>query len=157
SVGDPPFSAGREAAPEAGLETCAEAGHRSRSLEASGATAHNLSLSFANSCQRGIWPARGGITAPDCRVGESIRLSDGSSFKLYSSFESLSRRHSFQPSGETTVRVDSSTARLIIRRRASPLPFFTFVRFGAHSRKTFCGAVISSLIDRSRLLPAHCG
>src|SRR5262249_29787341 len=67
SVGDPPFSAGREAAPEAGLETCAEAGHRSRSLEASGATAHNLSLSFANSCQRWIWPARCEITAAYCR------------------------------------------------------------------------------------------
>ena len=49
--------------------------------------------------------------------------------------------------------MDSSTARLIMRRRASLLPFFTFVRFGAHSRKTLFGKAVASLINGNRLLP----
>ena len=40
-----------------------------------------------------------------------------------------------------------STARLIMRRRASLLPFFTFVRFGAHSRKTLFGEAVALLIN----------
>src|SRR5438034_10717061 len=126
---------------------------------------HNLSLSFADCCHRWISPVRREMTDAYCRSEYRLRVSHGSSFRLYSSFESLSRRQSFQPSGETTVLVDSSTARLIMRRRASLVPFLIFVRFGAHSIKTFpgCGdagdtpaTTTCSLITDSRLLPAHC-
>src|SRR6266550_5094575 len=101
--------------------------------------------------------ARRETTDAYCASEWRLCVSNGSSFKLYNSFESLSRRQSFQPSGETSVRVDSSTARLIMRRRASLLPFFTFVRFGAHSRNTLGGGAASSRTSDSRLLPAHCG
>src|SRR5207244_9608141 len=86
-----------------------------------------------------------------------LRVSNGSSLTLYSSFKSLSRRQSFHPSGETIARVDSSTARLTRRRRANLVPFFIFVRFGAHSRNTFRDVTASSLINGSRLLPGHWG
>src|SRR3954465_6565776 len=101
--------------------------------------------------------ARRETTDAYCASEWRLCVSNGSSFKLYNSFESLSRRQSFQPSGETSVRVDSSTARLIMRRRASLLPFFTLVRFGAHSRKTFFCKELASSINGNRLLPAHCG
>src|SRR5437870_52542 len=101
--------------------------------------------------------ARRETTDAYCASEWRLCVSNGSSFKLYNSFESLSRTQSFQPSGETSVRVDSSTARLIMRRRASLLPFFTFVRFGAHSRKTLFGKAVASLINGNRLLPAHWG
>ena len=116
-----------------------------------------LSVSFEEPCQQRIPPARREITDAYCRSEHRLRVSHGSSFRLYSSFESLSRRQSFQPSGETIVRVHSSTARFTLRRRASLVPFFIFVRFGAHSMKTFSEAVVSSRINGNRLLPAHWG
>src|SRR5262245_25658378 len=99
--------------------------------------------------------ARREITEAYCRSEYKLRFSSGSSFRLYNSFKSLSRRQSFHPSEVTIVRVDSSTARLILRRRANLVPFLIFVRFGDHSRNTFRGSAASSAINGNRLLPAH--
>src|SRR5437763_6304813 len=118
-------------------------------------TSHNLSLSPADSCHRWISSRRREITDAYCPSAYKLRVSSGSAFKLYSSFKSLSRRQSFQPSEETIARVDSSTARLTIRRRASLVPFLIFVRFGAHSMNTFSGVAVSLRITGSRLFPAH--
>src|SRR5438876_43733 len=82
-------------------------------------------------------------------------LLEGRRCRVYNSFKSLSRRQSFHPSDETTVRVDSSTARLSMRRGASDVPFLIFVRFGAHSMNMFSGDIASSRSSGSRLLPAH--
>src|SRR5437764_14890774 len=116
----------------------------------------NLILSFVASCHRQISFVKRETTAACSESAYRLRVSNGSAVKLYNSFKSLSRRQSFHPSGETSVRVDSSTARLTIRRRANRVPFFIFVRFGAHSRNTLPAAA-SSLITGSKLLPAHCG
>src|SRR5439155_25997294 len=111
---------------------------------------------FVELCQRSTSSGSREITDAYCRSESKLPVANRSFFRLYSLFESLSRKQSFHPSGETSVRVDSSTARLTIRRRANRVPFFIFVRFGAHSRNTLPAAA-SSLITGSKLLPAHCG